>query len=111
MAATYNFSVDAGATYNKKIYWKDNNGAVINMVGYTAKLQIRDYAGGNLVFEVTPTITVDTGAIDFTFTAAQTTLLTKPRYVYALELSLVAGSDPVVRLIEGTINVSLEVVK
>lgn len=110
MAATYDLEIDAGATYSVQFAYKDANGSAINLTGYTGKCQIRTAVGGTLVLEEIPTINASTGVITLTFTAAETALLTSPRYLYALEI-YAAGGEPTIRLAEGAVRVSLEVVK
>ena len=103
------FTVDAGATFERG--WQvflDDGVTPYDLTGYTAKLQVRESASTTLLFEVTPTITISTGTVDSIWSAANTALMTKVLYNYALELT---SSTKVIRLAEGVCNVSLEVVK
>lgn len=109
MAATYNLSIDAGATYSVEFEYTNDDGSVFDLTGYTALLQVRDMPSSpTVVLQVVPSITVLTGIISVTFTAAQTATLTNSRYVYAIELT--SGSF-VIRAVEGYLNVSPEVVR
>jgi hypothetical protein len=109
MAVRHKLYVEAGATLTRQFEYLDNDGEPFDLVGYTAKMQIRETADGELVLEVTPAINVSTGEVSIEIPAAQTALLTSPRYVYAIELY---GPDGyVVRLVEGGVAVSPEVVR
>ena len=111
MADTFTLQVEAGATFDSISfeYLEDDEITPVPMTGWTAKLQIRETAEAELTLEVIPTITVATGLIEFAFTPTQTSLLTLPRYVYAVELTDTSGH--VIRLIEGGVKVSPEVVR
>ena len=109
MAVRHKLYVEAGATLTRQFEYLDNDGDPFDLVGYTAKMQVREAADGELALEVDPTINVATGAVSIEISAAQTSLLTAPRYVYAIELH---GPDGyVVRLVEGGVTVSPEVVR
>jgi hypothetical protein len=110
LAANYNLNIEAGATYNVDFVYTNQDGTVYNLAGFTADLQIRPTAAGSLAVEVTPTITVATGTVSVTISAAQTSTLTQGIYVYALELHGPLDS-PVIRLVEGSVIVSPEVVR
>lgn len=107
--ARLDLSVEQGATYDLYSfrYLQDDGVTPVDLTGWTATGQVRDTAG-SLVFSFTPTITALLGEVDFTFTATQTALLTSTSYVWGIEL---AKSGVVVRLVEGKILVSPEVVK
>lgn len=110
--AQLSFEVEAGATFNAYSfkYLEDDGVTPVDMTGWTGKLQVRETPASTAVaLEVIPTITVPTGMIDFAFTATQTASLTASSYVYALELY--GSNNLVVRLVEGKIFVSPEVVK
>ena len=110
MAAVYTLHIDAGATFTRQFEYTNDDGTPFNLTGWTALMHIRETAEGNLTLAVTPTITAATGMIDVTLTAAQTSQLTKPSYVYAIELKH-PSNEPVIRLVEGGIKVSPEVVR
>lgn len=109
MAVRHKLYVEAGTTVTRQFEYLDNDGEPFDLVGYTAKMQIRETASGDLALEVTPTIDVETGQVAIELSAAQTSTLTAPKYVYAIELY---GPDGyVVRLVEGGVTVSPEVVR
>lgn len=110
MAAKYTMNIDAGATFTHQFDYLDNAGEPIDLTGYTALMQIRLKPSSLLVVESVPTINTTTSTVSVTLTAAQTATLIAPQYVYAIELTA-AGGEPVIRLIEGNVLVSPEVVR
>ena len=110
MAYIANLYVEAGATFTRTITYTNNDGTLFNLDGYTAALQVREtVASTSADITVEPTIDVEAATLTWTFTAAQTSALTKSKYVYALELTHTNGT--VIRLVEGDITVSPEVVR
>lgn len=111
MAANYTLNIEAGATFTRAFEYTNADGTVYPLTGYTAKLQIRETPEASLAaLSVTPSINVATGTITVTLTAAQTSTLLLPKYVYAMELAG-PGGEPVIRLVEGSVKVSPEVVR
>lgn len=110
MAFTVNLYVEAGATFSRDVTYTNADGSVFDLTDYTAELQVRETASSaSAVITKTPTITVETGVVSWTFTAAETSGLTASKYVYAIELTHTDGT--VIRFIEGDITVSPEVVR
>lgn len=112
MAAQLSFEVEAGATFNAYSfqYLNDDGVTPVDLTGWTGKIQVRESASSaSKVFEVIPSIEVATGIVSFEFSATQTALLTAQTYVWACELY--APNGDVVRLVEGKIFVSPEVVR
>lgn len=110
MAENLTLYIEAGATFDSYSfrYLEDDKVTPVNLTGWTARLQIRETASGPLVLEVTPTINVAQGLIEFVISATQTASLALSKYVWALELS---KAGVVVRLVEGKVVVSAEVVR
>lgn len=110
MAFTVNLYVEAGATFSREVTYTNADGSVFDLTDYSAELQVRLTAASETA-EITlnPSIDVPTGKVSWTFTAAQTSGLTAPKYVYAIELTHTDGT--VIRFIEGEITVSPEVVR
>ena len=110
MAFTVNLYVEAGATFSREITYTNADGSVFDLTDYTAELQVRETAASSTaVITKEPTITVLTGKVAWTFTAAETSLLTASKYVWAIELTHTDGT--VLRFVEGDITVSPEVVR
>lgn len=108
MAIQYNLHIEAGATFTRDIVYTNEDGSDFNLTGYTGKLQVRPtVTSSTLSLEVIPTINVTTSTISWTFTPAQTSALVNG-YAYALEIT---NGTIVIRLIEGTLVVSPELVR
>ena len=118
-AATYNFTIEQGATFTKIITWKDSSGAGINLTGYsitgkikrktsdqtalatfTATLANQVTNPGQFTLSLTAIETASLPTV--TGTTAQKVLL---ECVYDVEAS--TGST-VYRLLEGIVSVSPE---
>ena len=111
-AGRYNMVVEKGATFSLVLTWKDANSALINLTGYTARLQFRDRTKTILIAELTTanggiTLGGAAGTITLAMTAAATTAITHSAGVYDLEM--IAGSGAVTRLIEGGVQFTSEV--
>jgi hypothetical protein len=111
---TYDFTIYQGATFSRVLTWKDANDTLINVTGYTARLQIRTSPDAP-----TPFITLTTenggitlggalGTISLLITAPQTAAIVEAAGVYDLEM--VSGSV-VTRLLQGNVDISREVTK
>lgn len=109
-AIQLNLYVEAGATYSRSLVYTNDDGSLFDLTGFTAELQLREtVASEDATLTITPTITVETATIAWGFTATETSELTRTNYVYAMELY--GPDDLVIRLIEGVVTVSPEVVK
>jgi hypothetical protein len=116
-AGIYNILAEEGATFSRTITWRDSNDALVNLSGYSARMQVRptiDDSGQT----ATLSLTTDNGRILLGGTAGTVTLtvsagdMTVPegQYVYDLEM-LSSGGVTVTRLLQGTFVVSGEVTK
>jgi len=108
LAIQYNLHVEAGATYTRDIVYTNDDGSLFDLTGYSASMQIRpSVSSSTLTLAITPTINTTTSTVSFTLTAVQTAALAGS-YVYAIEI---AKSPIVIRLMEGEVIVSPEVVR
>jgi outer membrane protein assembly factor BamB len=109
-AIQLNLYVEAGATFQRSLVYTNDDGSLFDLTGYTGQLQVREtVSSATAKLTVTPSINVETATISWSFTATQTSTLTASSYVYALELY---GPDNyVIRLLEGSVVVSPEVVR
>jgi hypothetical protein len=109
-AIQLNLYVEAGATFERSLVYTNDDGSLFDLEDFTAQLQVRETVGSSTAkLTITPEIDVETATISWTFTATQTATLTAAQYVYAMELY---GPDSlVIRLIEGAVVVSPEVVR
>lgn len=114
-AALHNFTIEQGVTTAKSFVWKDSNGDVIDLTGYTARMQIREaFTSSSTILSATNqngqlVITANQGKVTLTLTATETAALTFTTGVYDLEL--VSASGTVTRLVEGTVTLSKEVTR
>ncbi len=93
MSEPNNFTIDAGARLVKTFVYKDADGDVVNLTGYTATLQIRKSTFGPLITSATPAINASTYLITLTLTPEQTLLLRDSNYVYAIRVSNSSTGD------------------
>ena len=124
-AGQYNFTIEQGATLKKQFTYKDSAGAVVDLNGYDARMQIRSAVGatGNPIDSLTYTATgrvaaglnilpttgsEASGTIELHIHHASSSLYTFDQAVYDLEIQ---KSDTVTRLLQGRIKLSKEVTK
>jgi hypothetical protein len=115
-AASHDILIEKGATFQLSLLWKDGAGSPITLVGYTARMQVRqkhdsiDPAALDLTTENGGiTLGGAAGTINVIAAATATDDITFKRGVYDLEL--VSGAGIVTRLIEGFVTVTPEVTR
>lgn len=118
-ASTYDFvgdaAIEVGATLDRPLIWKDGAGVVMNLTGYTARMQVRqNVAAADALLDLTTenggiVITPLSGLITLTQSATLTAAYTWRRGVYDLELIDPDGN--VTRLLQGEIETSAEVTR
>ena len=115
IAGTYNITADQGATFDRTITWRDSNDALVNLTGYTARMQVRSVTDSSTVILSLTTensrivLGGAAGTIRLLVVAADMAAVTETNCVYDLEL--VSGSGVVTRLLMGTFIVRLEVTR
>lgn len=104
MADFVELTLDQGATFNSIITVRDDNGVAQNLVGYTARSQMRKsyYSSTKKDFTVTLSQPAN-GQITMAMTAANTANLSPGRYVYDVEIEDPSGD--VTRIFEGIVTV------
>lgn len=113
-AGIYNFTLDQGSDWDLNVVYKDANGDVINLTGYTAAMQLRqNYNSDSAELTLSTsndgiTITGAQGKLLLHATAEQTGALDAGFYVYDLEIT---SGGVVTRLIQGQVTVSGEVTR
>lgn len=114
-AGNYTVTIEQGATLGLTLTWSDESNALVNLTGYTARMQIREQLDS-----ATPFITLTTenggitlggvaGTITLNMTATATAALTQTSGVYDLEL--VSSGGVVTRLLEGLVIIKPEVTR
>lgn len=113
-AGTLHLTIEQGATFNPVLTWKDQNGVLVDLSGYSARMQIRDSVEATGFLHEATTVNGQivlggaAGTITFNIDAATTAGFTFETAVYDLEL--VSGAV-VTRLLQGDVVLSLEVTR
>ena len=111
----YTLYLYQGSTFTRIITWKDESGALVDLTGFTARMQMRETVDAATAFLTLTTensgITLGgvSGTITLLAAATDTAAITAKQGVYDLEL--VAGNGTVTRLIEGLVIVVQEVTR
>ena len=122
-AGRYNLLIEQGATFEIELQYKDSNGVVVDLTGYSGRLQIRPSIGSptaylclssslqpdgtGLNFSGSNGSTPPTsGSIGVYISAATSSMLTFNTGVYDLEI---ASGSFVTRLLQGNVQLSKEV--
>ena len=111
----FDLVVLAGSTFPSvegdcEFYPTDSQGAPFDLTGWTAKLQIRENPSTAAIIDIVPTVNTTANSVAFSLTPAQTSLLVKTDYVWAIELTETATSK-VLTLARGQVEVTPEIVK
>ena len=110
----YNFVCPQGATFSKQLSYLIDS-IPVNLTGYTARMQVREKPSSP---STVLNLTTENGGIELgglagsiliDISASTTTSLVPKSYVYDLELESSGGF--VIRLIEGSFNVTAEVTR
>lgn len=113
-AGVHNFKCEQGATFSRVLTLTDDNGDLVSLVGYAARMQVRERVkSDSYLIELTTengriSLGGAAGTITLTLTAAETAALTNDG-VYDLEL--IAPDTTVTRILEGRFNLSPEVTR
>lgn len=122
-AATYKIIAEQGATYAKVFTLRDSAGALINLTGYTARLQVRaNYSAEVALIDLTSenggiALGGAAGTVALLITAAQLAALvtpdepgSPPALICVYDLELIYGAA-VTRLLQGKFLVMREVTR
>lgn len=111
MSATYDLAIEQGATFARTFTWKDENGAAVDISGYTARMKIKDRVGGSTIVSLTNgsgiTLGGAAGTVAILLSATATAAYTFQAAVWDLEL--VSAGGVVTRLEEGNVILKKEV--
>lgn len=113
MSNLYNMKLKQGSDERFILTYKDALGDIIDLTGYSARLQVRRQVSSpsptlSLTMGLGITITALSGVITIDFTNAQTSSL-NGSYVYDLEL--ISPDTRVRRIMQGSITVDPEVTR
>lgn len=113
-AGTYNITAEQGATFSRVLTWRDSANALINLTGYTARMQVRtDYASSTAELSLTTengkiTLGGALGTITLLVSASDMAVMPARSFVYDLEM---VNGATVTRLVEGSFAVKAEVTR
>ena len=114
-AANYDIEIEQGASYNKQFVYRDSAGALVDLTGITARMQVRpNIKSTTVLIELTTAnnrIVIDgpAGSVTINLTATETAEFDWRKGVYDLEL--VTDADNADRFIYGTLTVIPEVTR
>ncbi len=113
-AAKHDLVIEQGSTFQTVITYKDSNNDIVDLTGYTARMQIRRRKTTD-----TPYLSISSdseivvgdaaGTLTITIPAATTAALDFKRAVYDLEVESAGGI--VTRLLQGTVELNKEVTR
>lgn len=113
-AGIYDITVEQGATFTLSATWKDSTGALVNLTGYSARMQIREtYESEDIILSFTSTggsivLGGALGTIVVTGAATDTAKIPMTPAVYDLELE---NAGVVTRLLQGKATITQEVTR
>jgi hypothetical protein len=117
MSATtkVNLLINQGATFRYKFTWKDAKGRLIDLTGFSARMQIRATVTDVAILVTLTTVSggivlgAKAGTVSLFMSDTNTSALAWAKGVYDIEL--VSPSAEVFRLVGGTVTVSPEVTR
>lgn len=109
MATKANLVIDQGTTFSTDLSLTDENGDVLNLIGYSANSQVRKwYTSSNAAAVFSTSINTTSGVVTLSLTANQTSNLVAGRYVYDVEID---DGNVISRIVEGIITVTPQVTR
>ena len=113
-AAKYDITIEKGTTFIQEFVYKDSNSQIIDLTGYTARMQVRQSEpSSTTIFNLTDvdgiTIAPLEGKLSVRIEAADTASISAITAVYDLEIEATDGT--VTRLVEGKVAIKQEVTR
>jgi hypothetical protein len=109
MATKANLVIDQGTTFSTDLSLTDENGDILNLIGYSANSQVRKwYTSSNAAAVFSTSINTTSGVVTLSLTANQTSNLVAGRYVYDVEID---DGSVISRIVEGIITVTPQVTR
>lgn len=114
-AGNYDITIEQGATFSLVFTWRDSAGSLVNVTGYSARMQVRKSPSSpTVLLDLSTTgggITLGgtNGTITLSASAATTAALSPSPAVYDLEM--VSPGGVVTRLLAGKVNILPEVTR
>jgi hypothetical protein len=113
-SSVYDITAEQGANYTATLTYRDSANTLINITGYTARMQVRKTIGSAtpyLSLTNTSGITLGGAAGTVAIAISAATLASVPAGNYVYDLELISGAGVVVRLISGDFIVTGEVTR
>jgi hypothetical protein len=119
-APVYNTTIERGSTFQLTVTYKDASGTVVNLTGWTFRMQVRESQSAASTILTSeggsPTIAIDetnkaTGVLIFSVTPANTTAIspsTLTTAYYDIEIQKTSTGE-VRRILQGKLNISPEI--
>jgi hypothetical protein len=110
---SFNLTIKKGSTFKQNIAYTDSAGVIINLTGYTARMQIRASYQSDIIHELTTenggiTITGVLGELDLLISATDTDTFDPITAIYDLEI--ISGVE-VDRIMQGKVNITENVTR
>jgi hypothetical protein len=121
-APVYNTTVERGSTFQLTVTYKDASSAVVNLTGWTFRMQVRESQSASTTVLTSeggsPTISIDetnkaTGVLIFSVTPTNTTAIspsTLTTAYYDIEIQKTSTGE-VRRILQGKLNISPEITR
>lgn len=106
-AGRYDITIEAGATFQLRVTWKDPNGSPIDLTGYSARMKVKASYGGATLFTLTSpsgglVLGGAAGTVDATISATDTASgISDSESTAVYDLEVVSGGGVVTRLVQG----------
>ncbi len=119
-APVYNTTIERGSTFQLTVTYKDASGTVVNLTGWTFRMQVRESQSALTTILTSeggsPTIAIDetnkaTGVLIFSVTPTNTTAIspsTLTTAYYDIEIQKTSTGE-VRRILQGKLNISPEI--
>ena len=108
MAIKSNLIIDQGSDYTITVSLTDQNGAALNLTGYTGRAQMRKSPTSTTNKDFTVSVNVS-GSITLSMTSEYTSGITAGRYMYDAEI--ISANNTVTRVIEGIVTITPEITR
>lgn len=114
-AGCYDIEIEKGVNFNRIITWKDGTGMLVNLTGFTARMQARDCVySDTILFELTSAngeIVIDETLSTISLIIDDVTTAAIPGEIGVYDLELIAPTGEVTRLLQGNLTFTAEVTR
>lgn len=112
--STYDIATEQGSNYGSVVTYEDDSGALVNLTGFTARMQVRTYAGSpipslSLANSNGLTLGGAAGTVTIAIPAESLSAVRAGGYVYDLEIQSPGGV--VTKLLSGKFTIEQEVTR